>query len=966
MSNADGPSPYDEDSPEAELAFARRRAMTVRLTSFTVPLPPPSRTRTRTVTSPTEAGSADVVVTDFPVELENARLLSRALSMAHILRTPSFPVLAHAIPDLDATLAMAMPKQFEPGESQTQALTNFEVDYQESVQFVQHAVSTVEPHVSAKENREIYDALKLAEDQIRKRVNHRLRLVEDPVVIHEEILQGKVLLFNSWLAQLQQSAELSHPESAEALSSLGDAFRRLFRDYPGFVSLDADVSSSDDEEMVIANVAPGDATTTPLALRPELASVIDDDDAGDTVIRRPVNEDAQMKVRARTKTIVAVARPDTDAAPAAPVINTNTIPRKILALLVSAIFAFLPILTWLPRYHRLQLPRAERVVKQFTPSETVKAVLTNLRYDLVSGLTVGVMAVVQSMAYARLAGLAPVSGLHSAFVMGLLYVPFGTCRQAHVGPVALAAVLTQASIEANFGSNVTAAQAALIASALSFLVGIIYMGMGLLRLGFIVAFLSGPVLSGFTTGAAVTIMSTQLAAFFGLKGIHTSEYAWEGVYLTAKALAATQWQSFVIGMCMLILIMFLKNTSPAIPAALIAVVIGTAISYGAGFPAAGVSIIGIIPSGLPSVQIPPLNILGALVKDAVVIALVAFMESISVSKKCSKFFDYDVDANQELRALGVCNIVGSFFGCFPGVGCFGRSAVACSTYARSPLYSIVASITLAVTLVALTALFYCLPASVLAAVVISGVWSLIDFSICKTLWQTNKFDLLVLIISFVATVALGASIGIVLAIAGSFILTVYQSSRPHTCIMGRVPGNVIYRDIGRYPEAITIPGIVVLRFDSRIFFGNTGSLKSKVDNIAKLLEKAVQHKALIIDASSVTSVDSQGLEMLGELMNDLARKGILLLFANLDGHAYTDMKNGGLVARLGENKLHWRVHDAVRAVLGGTLTMHSMTDVDGSHFLLDRFVAYVRQKRAERRDSMVPLTPGSAAPIMQA
>ncbi|RME20540.1 MAG: sulfate permease, partial [Deltaproteobacteria bacterium] len=422
------------------------------------------------------------------------------------------------------------------------------------------------------------------------------------------------------------------------------------------------------------------------------------------------------------------------------------------------------------------------------------------RSDLAAGLTTAIMLIPQSMAYAMLAGLDPIVGLYAATVPLVVYGLLGTSRQLAVGPVAMDSLLVAAAVAPLAGDD--AVRYAALATLLALMVGVIELGMGLARIGFIVRFLSQPVVAGFTSAAALVIGLSQLKYVLGVD-LPRSRYIHEILLGAVQRADEIHGPTVALSVVAIASLLLLKRFAPRFPRFLFVVVGGTVAVAALGLDARGVAIVGDVPAGLPSPTLPALSLadLRALLPSAGLIAAVAFMESISVAKKYARDNHYDLDSNQELRALGLANITGSLFSAYPVTGGFSRTAVNAAAGAKTNLASLITAGTVALTLLFLTPWFHDLPKAVLAAIIMSAVFGLIDIAQARHLWRISRPDLGAMVLTFLATLTLGIGQGIVIGLVGSLLWFVWKTSRPHVAILGRLPGSTIYRNIARYPDA---------------------------------------------------------------------------------------------------------------------------------------------------------------------
>jgi SulP family sulfate permease len=553
--------------------------------------------------------------------------------------------------------------------------------------------------------------------------------------------------------------------------------------------------------------------------------------------------------------------------------------------MVTKLKSFLPFLRWIPQYRR-----------------------EDLGGDIAAGLTTAVMLIPQGMAYAMLAGLPPIVGLYASILPLIVYALLGTSRQLAVGPVAMVSLLVASGVGAlaQGGTEAYLAYAVLLA----LMVGGLQLVMGIGRLGFLVNFLSHPVVSGFTSAAALIIGLSQQKHLLGVdlagtKFVHT-------VLIDAGSKVADyHWVTVAIGAASIAVLLVLQRWKPKFPRALAVVVLGTVAVWLLGLHEAGVKIVGNVPAGLPSPQAPTLDwaAMKGLLPTALTIALVGFMESISVAKAFAQKNRYEVDANQELVGLGAANIAGSFFGAYPVTGGFSRTAVNAQAGARTGLATIVTAVIIALTLLFLTPLFHFLPKAVLAAIIMTAVFGLIDIKEIKHLWHVKRGDLALLGVTFVATLGLGIEEGILVGVGASLLWFVVRTTRPHFAVLGRLPGTDVFRNVKNFPDAETVPGVLAVRVDAQLYFGNVTFLKETLARLDR--EERSPLRAVVLDASAVNELDSSADVALHDLHEAYMRRGVALLIAGAKGPVLTVMRRSGLVEQLGEDRFFHTVAEAV-------------------------------------------------------
>ncbi len=535
----------------------------------------------------------------------------------------------------------------------------------------------------------------------------------------------------------------------------------------------------------------------------------------------------------------------------------------------------------------------------------------DLRGDMTAGLTTAVMLIPQGMAYAMLAGLPPIIGLYASTIPVAVYALLGTSRQLAVGPVAMVSLLTATGVGAL--AETGSADYVSLAIFLALMVGGMQLTMGIARLGFLVNFLSHPVISGFTSAAALIIGFSQLKHLLGVK-IERSHHVHKILLQAYNQLGNIHIPTLIIGAASIGILLTLKRVKPTFPAALSVVVLGSLSVWALDLHAAGMAIVGDVPAGLPPFSVPTFSIdtLERLAPTALAISLVGFMESISVAKAFASKNRYEVSPNQELIALGAANIAGGFFHAYPVTGGFSRTAVNAQAGAKSTLASLITAGLIIVTLLFLTPLFYYVPKAVLAAIIMTAVFGLVDVQEVRHLWAVKRSDLALLVLTFAATLSVGIEMGILTGVGASLLWFVVRSTRPHFAVLGRIPGTTAYRNIKNHPEAQTIPGILAIRIDAQFYFGNVTFLKETLKKLER--ETAGELEAVIIDASSVNQLDSSADAALHELAFDYQDRNIALLFANVKGPVVEVMKRSHFIERLGEDHFFLSVHDAVQSL----------------------------------------------------
>jgi SulP family sulfate permease len=501
-----------------------------------------------------------------------------------------------------------------------------------------------------------------------------------------------------------------------------------------------------------------------------------------------------------------------------------------------------------------------------------------------AGITVAVLLIPQGMAYALIAGLPPIYGLYAALTPQIIYAFLGTSRQLAVGPVAMDSLLVAAGLGTL--TLVQPTQYIQMAILLAFLMGAIQLLLGFFRMGFIVSFLSKPVISGFTSAAAIIIGLSQLKNLIGLS-LPQSNQLHKVILALFEVKEPIHLITVIISTVSILFIVFIKKWNRKIPSAIIAVTIGIlAVSF-FNLEEKGVAVVGVIPEGLPSFEL--LNFDSTLIKPlfpiALTLALVAFMEAISVAKAIEeKHDDYKVDPNQELIALGGANIVGSFFQSYPTTGGFSRTAVNNEAGAKTGIAALVSALLVALILAFFTHWFYYLPKAVLGAIILVAVINLIDFKFPIRLYKKRKDEFVLLLITFLSTLFLGITEGILIGIVLSILILLYRTSKPHYAFLGRIGKTNYFKNIARFPEeTVQRDDLIILRFDAQLFFGNIQYFKELVYKAVE--EKQGKLKGFIINARAINYIDSTASEQLYELILALQQRGIRVMIVGAIGPA---------------------------------------------------------------------------------
>lgn len=530
------------------------------------------------------------------------------------------------------------------------------------------------------------------------------------------------------------------------------------------------------------------------------------------------------------------------------------------------------------------------------------------RADITAGVTVALVLVPQSMAYAQLAGLPAHYGLYASFLPVAIASLFGSSRQLATGPVAVVSLLTASALGPLAADNPEAYLG--YAVALALLVGLVQLALGVIRLGFMIAFLSHPVVLGFTNAAAIIIATSQLGKLFGVEAGATEQHYQAVWQMTVLAFESPHWPTIGITLLTLAVIVGVKRYSANLPNVLIAVAVTTLVSWVVGLEKAGGEVVGSIPRGLPGFEWPQMDFAAAtqLLGVAVTIALIGFMEAISIAKTMAVRTRQRLDANQELIGQGLSNLVASCFQGYAVAGSFSRSAVNIESGAVTGFSAVVTSATVGLTLLLLTPLLYHLPQATLAIVIIMAVGGLVKVRPMIHAWKAQKHDGIVAVTTFVLTLAFAPNLetGIVVGVLLSLGLYIYRTMSPRIYSLSRYEDGSL-RETGG--GGLDCPKIAIVRFEGSLFFANTTYFENKV------LERVAAMPGLsciIVDAVAINELDATGEAMLRTLSETLASRDIAVLFARAPGNVMDALHRTGFIDQEGEHHFFHSRADALR------------------------------------------------------
>ncbi|XP_065872953.1 sulfate transporter 4.1, chloroplastic-like isoform X2 [Euphorbia lathyris] len=512
------------------------------------------------------------------------------------------------------------------------------------------------------------------------------------------------------------------------------------------------------------------------------------------------------------------------------------------------------------------------------------------------------------------------------FVPVFVYAIFGSSRQLATGPVALVSLLVSNVLGGIVDSSDELYTE--LAILLAFMVGVLECIMGLLRLGWLIRFISHSVISGFTSASAIVIALSQVKYFLGYDVVRSSKIV-PLIRSIISGVDGFSWPPFVMGSSILAIILVMKHLGKRrkefrfLRAAgpLTAVVLGT--TFVKIFRPSSISLVGEIPQGLPRFSIPKeFGYAKSLIPTAFLITGVAILESVGIAKALAAKNGYELDSSQELFGLGLANILGSFFSAYPATGSFSRSAVNNDSGAKTGLSGIVTGIIMGCALLFLTPLFEYIPQCSLAAIVISAVMSLVDYHEAIFLWRVDKKDFLLWTITSTTTLFLGIEIGVLVGVGASLAFVIHESANPHIAVLGRLPGTTVYRNTLQYPEAYTYSGIVIVRIDAPIYFANISYIKDRlreyeldVDKSTRRGPEVLRIYFVILEMAPVTYIDSSAVQALKDLYHEYKSRDIQIAISNPHCEVLLTLAKAGLVELIGKEWYFVRVHDAVQVCL---------------------------------------------------
>ena len=548
----------------------------------------------------------------------------------------------------------------------------------------------------------------------------------------------------------------------------------------------------------------------------------------------------------------------------------------------SRIRKHIPILTWLPGYRP-----------------------NMLRLDLVAGLITAAVVMPQAMAYATIAGLPVQVGLYVALTPMLVYTLLGTSRRLSVSSTSAISIIVATALLRVVGSGGNPADYVSAAITLAFLVGLFLILASVLRLGFLADFISLPVLTGFKAGIGVVIFFSQMGKVLGLS--IPSGSILQTVTVIVTSVGQISWPTVALAACTLAILVFLPRFVPRVPAALAAVAFGIGLAALVNLNRLGIASVGDIATGLPAVSWPDLSLLYSLWLPASGIALMSFTESIAAARAFRKYGEPEPDANQELLALGMANLAGSFFQAYPAGGGTSQTAVNTDAGATSQVAAMVTAGVVALTLLLLAPLISLMPEATLGALVLVAAAGLIKINDFRNMAQVRRVELILALLAMFGVVVLGTLEGILVAVVISIVTLIAQADRPPVYAVGRKPGGTAFQPLDQAPMDTAFPGLLLARTEGRLFFGNV----SWVINRLWDLVHQTSPRVLILDCSAIPDIEYTAVKALEEFDAQLHEAGISLELAALNPMARTIVQRSPLGEKLGKERVHVSLDQAI-------------------------------------------------------
>ncbi|KAJ7962965.1 sulfate transporter 3 1 [Quillaja saponaria] len=529
-----------------------------------------------------------------------------------------------------------------------------------------------------------------------------------------------------------------------------------------------------------------------------------------------------------------------------------------------------------------------------------------LRSDVISGLTIASLAIPQGISYAKLANLPPIVGLYSSFVPPLIYSLLGSSRHIGVGPVSIASLVMGSMLSETVSSSEDSILYLKLAFTATFFAGVFQASLGILRLGFVIDFLSKATLVGFMAGAAVIVALQQLKGLLGI--VHFTDKMQIIPVLTS---VFKQREECVHNIKMVMANHCDGNLLPGLPVD----------KRGILHKAHGIAFIGKLPEGInpPSANMLYFDghYLGVAIKTGIVTGILSLTEGIAVGRTFAAMQNYQVDGNKEMMAIGLMNIAGSCTSCYVTSGSFSRSAVNYNAGAKTTVSNIVMAAAVLVTLLFLMPLFNYTPNVILGAIIITAVIGLIDYQAAYKLWKVDKLDFLACLCSFFGVLFISVALGLAIAVGVSVFKILLHVTRPNTMVLGKLPGTQIYHNLNQYKEATRVPSFLILAVESPIYFANATYLQERILRWIREEEDRIRAndestlKCIILYMTAVTAIDTSGIDTICELRKMLERRSLQLVLANPVASVVEKLHHSKMLDSFGSRGLYLTVGEAV-------------------------------------------------------
>jgi len=532
-----------------------------------------------------------------------------------------------------------------------------------------------------------------------------------------------------------------------------------------------------------------------------------------------------------------------------------------------------------------------------------------LRYDITSGLAIAAVGLPSAIAYPALAGLPPEVGLYASIMAVLGYALFGSSRQLITGPDA-GTVMMLAAVFLSLGLTSTDDRI-VVSAAIAVIVGVLCFLASILRLGFIANFLSRPILTGFMTGISLSILVGQIGRFTGVK--IASDGLFRPLFELASKANLIHWPSLALGAGLFILLRLLGAWFPAVPGPLVVVVLATALSAAFDFAGRGISVVGAIPSQLPSPTLPiPQGVsIPELIPGAVAVLIVSFGAGIVTARSFGAKNKYPVDANRELVGFGAANVASGLFGGFPVTSSDSRTAINDSMGGKTQLAGIVSAAALALAILFLSDALSLLPTPALGAILASAAVSLIDLRTLREVWRISRIEFLFALISIAGVIVLGVLQGVVVAVGATLLYLLMKGLKPRDAMLGRIPGREGFYKLHRYPKAQPIPGLAIYLLQGNLLFFNVDYVKGRIEDIIANLAPGTEW--FIFNAGATAQIDSTAVVMLDDVHTLAEERGLKFGFVELHREPRDTLVRSGVAAKVGPEMIFDDLEDAVAA-----------------------------------------------------